>query len=44
MDTQPEFPPDSRFLYSDINFEALGFLVEKISGLSLDEYCGAEYL
>ncbi len=38
MDAQPEFPPDSRFLYSDINFETLGFLVEKISGLSLDDY------
>ena len=38
MDSQPEFPPDSRFLYSDINFEALGFVVEKVSGLSLDEY------
>ncbi len=38
MDAQPEFPPGSRFLYSDINFEALGFLVEKVSGSSLDEY------
>jgi uncharacterized protein YbbC (DUF1343 family)/CubicO group peptidase (beta-lactamase class C family) len=38
MEAQPEFPPGSRFLYSDINFETLGFLVEKVSGLSLDEY------
>ena len=38
MDSQPAFPPGSRFLYSDINFEALGFLVEKVSGLSLEEY------
>jgi uncharacterized protein YbbC (DUF1343 family)/CubicO group peptidase (beta-lactamase class C family) len=38
MDSRPEFPPGSRFMYSDINFEALGFLVEKLSGLSLDEY------
>jgi len=38
MDTQPVFPPGSRFLYSDINFETLGFVVEKVSGLSLDEY------
>ncbi len=38
MDTEPIFPPGSRFLYSDINFETLGFVVEKVSGLSLDEY------
>ena len=38
MDTQPIFPPGTRFLYSDINFETLGFVVEKVSGLSLDEY------
>ena len=33
MDAQPIFPPGARFLYSDINFEALGFVVEKVSGL-----------
>jgi uncharacterized protein YbbC (DUF1343 family) len=38
MDQKPVFPPGSRFLYSDINFETLGFLVEKVSGMSLDEY------
>lgn len=38
MDAKPAFPPGSRFLYSDINFEALGFLVEKVSGMSLNEY------
>ncbi len=38
MDEKPIFPPGSRFLYSDINFETLGFVVEKVSGLSLDEY------
>jgi uncharacterized protein YbbC (DUF1343 family)/CubicO group peptidase (beta-lactamase class C family) len=38
MDQKPIFPPGSRFLYSDINFETLGFLVEKVSGMSLDEY------
>jgi uncharacterized protein YbbC (DUF1343 family)/CubicO group peptidase (beta-lactamase class C family) len=32
------FPPGSRFSYSDINFEVLGFVVEKVSGLSLDDY------
>jgi uncharacterized protein YbbC (DUF1343 family) len=38
MDQKPVLPPGSRFLYSDINFETLGFLVEKVSGMSLDEY------
>ncbi len=38
MDEKPIFPPGSRFLYSDVNFETLGFVVEKVSGLSLDEY------
>ena len=43
MDQKPAFPPGSRFLYSDINFETLGFLVEKVSGMSLDEYA-AKYV
>ncbi len=38
MDQKPVLPPGSRFLYSDINFETLGLLVEKVSGMSLDEY------
>jgi uncharacterized protein YbbC (DUF1343 family)/CubicO group peptidase (beta-lactamase class C family) len=38
MEAQPAFPPGSRFLYSDINFETLGFVVEKVSGMSLDGY------
>jgi uncharacterized protein YbbC (DUF1343 family) len=38
MDAQPAFPPGSRFLYSDVNFETLGFVVEKVSGLALNEY------
>ncbi|MGB7586089.1 MAG: exo-beta-N-acetylmuramidase NamZ domain-containing protein [Terriglobales bacterium] len=32
-------PPGSRFLYSDINFIALGALVERVSGMLLDKYC-----
>jgi uncharacterized protein YbbC (DUF1343 family)/CubicO group peptidase (beta-lactamase class C family) len=31
-------PPGTRFVYSDINFETLGFLVEKASGMPLNEY------
>jgi uncharacterized protein YbbC (DUF1343 family)/CubicO group peptidase (beta-lactamase class C family) len=38
MDQKPVFLPGSRFLYSDINFETLGFIVEKVSGMSLDDY------
>jgi uncharacterized protein YbbC (DUF1343 family)/CubicO group peptidase (beta-lactamase class C family) len=38
MRQKPQFPPGSRFVYSDINFETLGFLVEKVSGMPLNEY------
>ena len=38
MDEKPIFSPGSRFLYSDINFETLGFVVERVSGMGLDEY------
>jgi uncharacterized protein YbbC (DUF1343 family)/CubicO group peptidase (beta-lactamase class C family) len=43
MDQKPVIPPGSRFLYSDINFETLGFMVEKVSGMSLNEYA-AKYV
>jgi uncharacterized protein YbbC (DUF1343 family)/CubicO group peptidase (beta-lactamase class C family) len=36
---KPQDPPGSRFIYSDINFIVLGALVERVSGMSLDEYC-----
>jgi uncharacterized protein YbbC (DUF1343 family) len=39
---KPAYPPGSRFLYSDINFETLGFLVEKVSGMPLNEYASAK--
>ncbi|KAA6465411.1 DUF1343 domain-containing protein [Acidobacteria bacterium AB60] len=38
MAQTPEHPPDSRFEYSDINFEVLGFLVERVSGEPLNQY------
>ena len=38
MDEKPIFSPGSRFSYSDTNFIALGFIVEKVSGMSLDQY------
>lgn len=41
MQTAPLYPPGTRFLYSDINFEVLGFLVEKISAMPLNEYASS---
>jgi len=38
MRATPMYPPGSRFLYSDINFETLGFVVEKISGTPLNDF------
>ncbi len=34
----PEWAPGSTFVYSDINFEVLGALVERLSSESLDDY------
>ena len=33
-------PPGTRFVYSDINFEILGELIQRLSGQSLEAYCG----
>ncbi len=41
MESKPDLPPGTRFVYSDINFEALGFLVEKLTGVPLNEYASA---
>jgi uncharacterized protein YbbC (DUF1343 family)/CubicO group peptidase (beta-lactamase class C family) len=41
MQARPIYPPGSRFLYSDINFETLGFLVEKVTGESLEAFAEA---
>jgi uncharacterized protein YbbC (DUF1343 family)/CubicO group peptidase (beta-lactamase class C family) len=41
MREKPINPPGSQFVYSDINFETLGFLVEKITGQRLNEYAAA---
>ncbi|MGZ4839339.1 MAG: serine hydrolase, partial [Terriglobales bacterium] len=38
MDTAPVYAPGSRFFYSDVNFEVLGFLVERVSALPLEKY------
>ena len=38
MDTSPVYTPGSRFFYSDVNYEVLGFLVERVSALPLEKY------
>ena len=38
FESVPVTPPGVQFRYSDINFITLGALVEKLSGLSLDQY------
>jgi len=40
---KPLCPPETRFIYSDINFIVLGELVSRISGQPLDVYC-AEHI
>ncbi|HEY1799667.1 MAG TPA: serine hydrolase [Terriglobales bacterium] len=35
----PEFPPGSHFKYSDVNFIVLGAIVERESGMTLEDYC-----
>ena len=40
-DEKPTHSPDTRFVYSDINFILLGKLVEKVSGQTLDAFCEA---
>lgn len=37
----PVYPPGTHYQYSDINFEALGEIVRRVSGLRLDAYCRA---
>ena len=43
FDETPDFPPGSRFLYSDINFEVLGELVRRVSGMTLDKYASVHF-
>lgn len=38
MESRLANPPGTRFVYSDINFETLAFVVEKVTGQSLDAY------
>lgn len=38
---KPSVPPETRFLYSDENFEVLGELVRRVSGQPLNSYCAA---
>jgi uncharacterized protein YbbC (DUF1343 family)/CubicO group peptidase (beta-lactamase class C family) len=34
----PPHPPDSRFIYSDLNFIILGEVIRRVSGLALEDY------
>lgn len=38
MAAKPDHPPGTNFRYSDINFIVMGALVEKLSGMTLDQY------
>jgi uncharacterized protein YbbC (DUF1343 family)/CubicO group peptidase (beta-lactamase class C family) len=38
MASKPVNPAGVRWVYSDINFETLGFLVERLTGMPLNEY------
>lgn len=38
MQQKPANPPGTRFVYSDINFETLAFVVEKVTGESFNDY------
>ncbi|MGA7107628.1 MAG: serine hydrolase [Terracidiphilus sp.] len=38
MAQKPAHPPGTGFVYSDINFEVLGFLVEKVAGMPLNDF------
>jgi uncharacterized protein YbbC (DUF1343 family)/CubicO group peptidase (beta-lactamase class C family) len=35
----PVCPRDTRYIYSDVNFEVLGELVRRVAGVALDAYC-----
>ncbi len=37
--TAPIAPPESRFIYSDVNFIVLAAIIERVSGQPLDTYC-----
>ncbi len=35
----PPHPPDTRFIYSDLNFIILGELIRRVTGRPLEDYC-----
>ncbi len=39
---KPEFKPGSKTQYSDLGFITLGIIIEKITGMSLDNFCVKE--
>lgn len=38
---RPLYPPGTHYAYSDVNFEVLGEVVRRVSGMPLDAYCEA---
>ena len=40
----PIAPPESRFVYSDVDYIVLGAIVERVSGMPLDAYCAQNIL
>ncbi len=43
LNTKPVAPPGARFIYSDINFQLLGEIVQRLSGTPLAEYAKQEF-
>jgi uncharacterized protein YbbC (DUF1343 family)/CubicO group peptidase (beta-lactamase class C family) len=39
---RPQAAPETRFVYSDVNFILLGEIIRRVSGHSLDEFCAGE--
>ncbi len=37
--TMPILPPETRFVYSDVDFIVLGALIERVGGASFESYC-----
>ncbi|GAB6968245.1 serine hydrolase domain-containing protein [Komagataeibacter kakiaceti JCM 25156] len=44
MNSRPDLPAGQKFIYSDINYLALGFLLEKLTGQPLEAYATGHIL
>jgi uncharacterized protein YbbC (DUF1343 family)/CubicO group peptidase (beta-lactamase class C family) len=43
LTVKPVAPPGARFIYSDINFQLLGEIVQRLSGMSLADFARREF-